>query len=85
VSLVRPVTTGEVLRARGAKTRKTLRLDRRAGLFDGLEPVRTSTGRSSRWGVFLLWPPAALRRARAIRRLQAQGLYRRAIRERLEG
>ncbi len=72
----RVATTAEVLEARGACTRRTLYLDRRAGLFDGLLPRRTSSGSWSCNGVWLEWPVGALRRARLIRRELARGRTR---------
>ena len=76
-------TTPEVLEARGARTRRTLRLDRLAGLWEGIETRRTSSGRASPEGAPRLWPRAALRRARLIARARAAGLCRPAIREQL--
>lgn len=78
----RVVTTAQVLAARGAATRRTLRLDRIAGLWVGIEPHRTSRGPSTE-GVPLMWPTAALRRARQIAKARAAGLRRHEIRERL--
>jgi hypothetical protein len=76
-------TTADVLRARGAKTRKTLRLDRLAGLWSGIQTWRTSGGFSSTAGVPRLWERAALRRARLIAKARASGMLRPAIAEHL--
>lgn len=77
------VLTPEVLAARGCKTRKTLRLDRKAGLWAGIAPKRVSRGYWSVSGVPLVWPPAALRRAELIARYARRGLTRAQIRQRL--
>jgi len=61
-------STTEVLEARGARTRRVLEDDLHAGLFDDLLPRRTSGGKSSAGGVWLVWPLGSLRRAREIRR-----------------
>lgn len=67
--------------ARGASSQDTLTRDLNAGLFQGCEPRRVSTGPLSARGVFHVWPRRALVRARWIQALIALRLTRSDIKE----
>jgi len=77
--MTRTVTTADVLKARGVRSRKVLYQDRRAGLFADMMPHRTSSGYWSCDGVWLVWPAQALQRARLIRRWLEQGKTRQDV------
>jgi len=70
------LTTGEIASARGASNQATLTRDLNAGLFEGCEPRRVSSGLASAEGVYHVWPRRALVRAQWIRGLIALRLTR---------
>lgn len=75
------VTTSQVLTARGVSSRKVLWRDLDAGLFRGVEPERHSPtprrfAEGSRAGNPLVWPHAALMRARQIAEYLRRGWTR---------
>ena len=83
-------TTGRILAARGVRSRKVLWRDLDAGLFVGCEPVRRPAtpgafAAGSPVGNPLVWPLAAMRRARLIAEYIARGWGRPQIATRLRG